>query len=205
MSDHPAPHPLSAADRGALWFLLIIGAVLAVLMLVISTIRLSAVITGESIEVVANLSPEGSRILAEQSPDRGATIETVTFTVTHFASPALYAAIAQPALLIVVTLGIAAALGVLARNMLRGHVFRKTNTAAIVTAWAFAGVGTVIQPVLEFAVALGALEQLGYDAARMLSIEISPAPFVAAVILIAITAHAFSVGTKIQRETEGLV
>ena len=201
----PGPHPLSPADRGSLWFLLIVGAAVGLTSIVFSVMRIFEVLLGESIRVTAAFAPAEPVTLGAGDASVPIAIDTATFTMTHLPAGALVAAIAQPALLIVMALGMGGALAVLLRNILRGRVFTRGNTAALVTAWAFGLVGLVPQPVLEWIVASASLDELGLDAAELLAMQFTPFPFIVTLILLAIATHAFSVGTKIQRETEGLV
>lgn len=203
-------HPLSTADRAGLWSLIVIGAAIAIVNIALSVMRIFEVLLGESISVTADLSDYEPMMILEDGKGFPISIDTVTFHAERLPTDAAIAAIAQPALLILMTLGIAAAFGYLARNILRGRVFSRGNTAALVTAWSFGIVGMLPQPFLQWVVAAGALEEagipdLGANPAEVLSLQFSPFPFIALLIMIAITTHAFSVGTKIQRETEGLV
>ncbi len=199
------PHPLSAADRGSLLFLLVIGAATAVSGIAFSVMRIFEVLLGESISVTADLSGNELGLTTDLDATLPVTVDTATFTVDSLPTAAFVSAITQPVLIIVMTLGISVSVAILARNILRGRVFTKGNTAALVTSWAFGVVGLVPQPALQWNIAEGALSQAGIDTTGLLGIQFSPLPFIALAILIAITTHAFSVGTKIQRETEGLI
>ena len=204
-------HPLKSADRSALWVLTIIGTVVAIVNVVFSVMRITEILSGRSIQITADLTGFEPTLTGTDPADAfPISVDTITFEVDSLSSGAMAAALAQPILLILMTLGIITAFVVLARNILRGRVFTRGNTAALVAAWSFGIVGIVPQPGLQWAVASSALAdkripEFGPDPTEMLSMQFSPFPFIALVIMIAITTHAFSVGTKIQRETEGLV
>lgn len=206
MTEHTTgPHPLKPADRGALWFLIVIGAAVAITSIAFNVMRIFEVLLGEAIRVTADLSNYAPTFLNETDQGLPITIDSATFTVPHLPDDALIAAIVQPSLLILMTLGISVAFAVLARNVVRGRVFSYANTVALATGWGFAVVGFVPQPALQWRVATGALEEFGFEATQMLALHFQPFPFIALVIMLAITMHAFSTGTKLQRETEGLV
>lgn len=204
-----ATHPLGTADRVSLWGFLGLGAVGAAAAITGSVARIAAVLGNDGIEIPTEVLGATPQTLGAGV---SATTEALTLTVNQLPAQAIAPAITGPALMIVGLLGIAVGLGIVSRNVLRGVVFTRTTAIAIGTTWIIALVTFIAQPLLNFMTAVETVAEIDTatgDWAGLTgvtpAVSFSPLPWILFALVGAITAHAFAVGAKLHRETEGLV
>lgn len=132
--------------------------------------------------------------------------------------------------MIVGIIGIAVGLGLVASNVLRGSEFRRGTAVAIGATWIIALITFTMQPMPTFVTAVETVARIGAGIGAGTSTgassetgsfdggpgwaglsELTPSvsfsilPWILFAIIGAITAHAFAVGAKLHRETEGLI
>ena len=216
-------HPLGAADRISLWAFLGLGALGAAAGVAVSVARIAEIVGTGEVAVKTEVLEASPQTLSDGV---AATVESITLTVSDLPASALAPAIAGPALMIVGIIGIAVGLGFVARNVLRGSVFSRGTAVAIGATWIIALITFIAQPMLGFMTAVETVAGIGtgtgtgtgsgtdsFDGGHGWAglSELTPAvsfsilPWIFLAIVGAITAHAFAVGAKLHRETEGLI
>src|SRR5690606_20753557 len=92
------------------------------------------------------------------------------------------------------------------RSVLRGRIFSPGNTRLVVTAGIVALVGLGVAPALAGATASSALLKYSEGAFTDVSLfQVELFPFIIGAFAFATVATAFTIGARLQRETEGLV
>lgn len=128
-----------------------------------------------------------------------------TVSVSDLPTPALVAGIAAAAFLALTICIITACLIALAIASLRGQIFSRRNTALVVTAGLAGLIGFTLANLAQTMLANGALAHAIGDSYAGPVVEANPLVWILAAFVVAVVATAFSVGARIQRETEGLV
>lgn len=196
----------SLADRVGMWIFIVAGAAIIVWSGISTMIRIFEVSLGESIPVTVR--PMGLVVDAAIGAD-GATIplqiETATASVSHMPGSAFGLEMLHQIIRFGATAAVVICLLLLARNALRGQIFSRRNTSLVATAGIVGLVGYGTALALEGAVGGEVLFQLAPDSGGFVFMIASPALFVIAAFALAVILTAYTVGARIQRETEGLV
>jgi len=201
-----SPRAVSRSDAGALIGFMISGAVIAVWVVISAVRRVLEVIPNRDVPVTAVF--EGTPAQAPLGPD-GATV-TVQLTTARLIAPELPAAsvaalvIEQIVLVATVLIAVGALLW-LTKNIVRGTIFSRTNTALVSTAGIAGLIGFCAVPFFGNMGANGAFARISdrtFDNA-ILSVDLFPLLLLAFIAALASTV--FTVGARLQRETEGLV
>lgn len=160
--------------------------------------RIDASVDFIGIKVEAPIGPGGSGVPLD--------LDTATVTSDSLTPVAAATAVISAAFAFAVITTVVACLMLLARNCLRGRIFGRGNTRLVVAAGTTALVGFGLIPVLERMVAndiLAGLVAADFHGYAVLAAE--PLPFVLLAFAFGIVATAYTIGARIQRETEGLV
>lgn len=105
----------------------------------------------------------------------------------------------------VTIVGVVVCLTLLSRNLLRGRVFGRANSAIVATAGLLALIGTAAARFFDNMLANAAMAQLTDGPTDTAVISVEPFPFILAAFAFAVIGSVFVVGARLQRETEGLV
>ena len=100
---------------------------------------------------------------------------------------------------------VAAMLGLLVLGILRGVVFSRRHTMYVGTASIAAFFGIVLYPFFGNMAANGAFAVLSDGTFENVVLSVQPLTFIVAAFVAALATTVFSVGARLQRETEGLV
>lgn len=190
---------MSRADVGALIALSVIGVAIALWAIVGAVVRIAELLGTGPISVAANFRD------TEATLESGASVSVDAATLTVDALPgfARVAGIAQQASLSLAVVIIVGCLLLLARQVLRGRLFSRGNTALVAIAGISGALAAAAVPFLGGIVADGALQQSTGAGGLLFTIE--PVPFFLGMFALAIICTAFSVGDRLQRDTEGLI
>lgn len=150
------------------------------------------------VEAEAPIGPGGSMLPVE--------VDTITVTATNLSPAGLGGAIIGQAILLATITTVVICLILLARNSLRGKIFSRGNTRLVTAAGMTALVGFGLGPVFDGMVANDTIAQLSdRDFHDYAIITIEPLPFVLLAFAFGIVSTAYTIGARMQRETEGLV
>ena len=195
----------SRADRIATWNFIILGAIIVGWVLVHAVLRTIDLLSPGPIDVPAEfLGTVAQAPIGEDGSDVPVALDSAVLTVAELPTASVVAGVLEQALLVATVVTVVTCLILVTRGVLRGEVFSKRNTRLVATAGIAGLVGAAAVPFFGNMVANGAFSSLG-DFEDYAVMSIQPFPFVLAAFAIATVATAFTVGEKLQRETEGLV
>lgn len=206
MDAHDRYRP-STADRIGIWIFMIVGAAIVIWSAIAAAGRIVQVLRGEGIpasahlidiEAFAPIGPDGAMLPVQ--------VDTATVIATELSIAGFGAAILGPIVLFATIATVVICLTLLGRNSLRGQIFGRTNTRLLTAVGLTALVGFGISPVIDGMVANDAITRLSDgDFTGYAVLVAQPLPFVLIAFTFGIVGTAYTVGAKIQRETEGLV
>lgn len=195
----------SRADRFATWSFIILGAIIVGWVLVHAALRTIDLLSPGPIDVPAEfLGTTAQAPIGKGGSDVPVALDSAVLTVAELPAASVVAGVLEQALLVATVATVVTCLILVTRGVLRGEVFSKRNTRLVATAGIVGLVGAAAVPFFGNMVANGAFSSLG-DFEEYAVMSIQPFPFVLAAFAIATVATAFTVGEKLQRETEGLV
>lgn len=195
----------SRADKYATWNFIALGATIVGWVVVHAVLRTIDLLSPGPIDVPAKfLGTVAQAPIGEGGTDVPVALDRAVLKVDGLPAASVVAGLIEQVLLVATVGTVVTCLILLARQVLRGEVFSKRNTRLVGTAGIVGLVGAATVPFFGNMVANGAFSRLGdFEGYAVMSIE--PFPFVLAAFAIATVATAFTVGEKLQRETEGLV
>lgn len=202
-----SPYRPSLADRIGIKIFMIAGLGIVLWTAVGSYFGIMRVLLGEDIPVT--VQPIGLRLEAPIGPDGAAVplqVDTATVAVPQLPGSAFWLEILEQIIRFGTVATVALCLVLLARNILRGRVFGRANTALATTAGitGLTGAGTALA--LDGAVGGRVLVELGgSNTDGFVFMVADPALFVIAAFAFAVILTAFTVGARLQRDTEGLI
>lgn len=203
----PNEHRPSLSDRIGIVVFMVAGLGIVAWSAIASALRIMQVLLGESIPATARfidvqievpIGPGGAPVQME--------LDTATVTAAHLSAPAFGAAVIGEILSFGTIATIVVCLVLLARNSLRGRIFGRGNTRLLTTAGMVALLGFGLTPVFRGMVSNDIVSHLsddGFDGYAILVVE--PMPFVLLAFAFGIVATAYTIGARMQRETEGLI
>ena len=197
---------LSRPDAAALIGFMVSGAVIAVWVVVNAVRRVLEVVPNRDVPVTAVF--DGTPAQAPLGPD-GAAV-TVELATARLIAPELpvasvIALVIEQVALVATVLVVVGALLWLTKNIVRGTIFSRTNTALVSTAGIVGLLGFCAVPFFANMGANGAFAWISdrtFDNAVM-SVDLFPLLLLAFIAALASTV--FTVGDRLQRETAGLV
>lgn len=206
MSSSATPGTLSRADRIGVVVLLGVGLVLAAITIIGAVVRLIESLGGGRIEVLAEFSgtPAEAPIGVDGAPVTVA-LDTAILSVPDLPLASVISLVIQQVILVAAVLIVAVMLGLLALGILRGIVFSTRHTFYVGTASTAAFFGIVLYPFFGNMAANGAFTVLSEGTFENIVLSVQPLTFIVAAFIAALATTVFSVGARLQRETEGLV
>lgn len=206
MSSSATPGALSGADRVGVVVLMGAGVILAAITVIGAVIRLSEALGGGAIEVMAEFAgtPAQAPIGVDGAPVT-VGLDTAVLSVPDLPSASIAALAAQQLVLMTVVIVVTAMLVLLALGILRGVVFSKRHTVYVGTASVAGFLGISLYPFFGNMAANGAFAALSDGTFENVILTVQPLTFIVAAFVAALATTVFSVGARLQRETEGLV
>ncbi|MEV8274143.1 hypothetical protein [Microbacterium sp. NPDC077184] len=206
MSSSATSGTLSRADRVGVVVLVGVGLVLAAITVVGAVIRLAETLGGGPIQVFAEFAgtPAEAPIGVDGAPVTVA-LDTAILSVSDLPFASVISLVVQQLILVTAVVVVAAMLGLLALGILRGVVFSKRHTIYVGTASTAAFFGIVLYPFFGNMAANGAFAALSDGTFENVILTVQPLTFIVAAFVAALATTVFSVGARLQRETEGLV
>ena len=203
----PLNYRPSIGDRIGIIFFMIIGLALVAWSAIASALYIADVVGGKRIEAMVSLVDTTVDVPVGNS---GATvpmsIDSATVSADQLSGIAFGTAIISAVLGFAVVTTIVICLSLLARNSLRGKIFSRGNTRLVVAAGMTALAGFGLTSVLDRMVGNEVLLSMHSDALENVAVlTAEPMPFVLLAFAFGIVATAYTIGARMQRETEGLV
>lgn len=197
----------SLGDRISIMVFMLFGAVLAVAQGIGSAQEIATAAAGGPVEAdVSFIDTTAQVAVGASATPVTMDIDTATVTADHLTGIALGTAIASSLIGFLVTAGIVGCLIALAANSLRGRIFTRGNTRLVIGAGMTALVGFGMQSVLDRMVGNEILLQTNPDALDSIAVwAADPLPFLMLAFAFGIVATAYTIGVRLQGETEGLI
>lgn len=204
---HPSDFRPSLGDRIGILIFMVAGIAIVAWSAIVAVARIYEVLLGENIQASVSLMGTTVQVpVGETGTTIPMEIDTAFVTATHLTSAAFGAAILAAVLGFAVIAAVVTCLLLLARNSLRGKIFSRGNTRLVLIAGMTALVGFGLIPVLDGMVADDIVHSIsgGNFTGNALFVA-NPLPFVLLGFAFGIVATAYTIGARMQRETEGLV
>lgn len=201
-----SPRILSRWDALSMAVFMLAGVAFAVVSVVQSVIRIAEVLGGGSVRVFAEFA--GTPAQAPIGPD-GAPV-TVELDTAYLTAPELpiasvAALVLEPVVVAAAVVTVVTCLLVLTWNVLHGRMFDKTNTRLVGTAGIVTFLGVALAPFFANMGANGAFAWISDRTFDNVIVSADLVQLLTVGFLGALAVTTFTVGDRLQRDTEGLV
>lgn len=206
-SPRPTSRILSRGDTAGFLFFVVLGVGLAVWVVVHSVIRIVEALPNRDVRVVVPFLDTVAQ--APLGPDRAAApveLGTGVIVAPELPVASLGALVIAELLLAAVVVAVVVLLLLLVADILRGRIFSRRNTALVSAAGTVTLVGLAGVPFFQNMVANGALARMSdytYDRGPVQIVDLPV--LIGAAFIAALAGTVFTVGDRLQRDTEGLV
>lgn len=205
MNTPPARRP-SLADRVGMVIFAVAGLGIVITAAIATALRISGALHGTALPV--RVQPIDLELDAPIGPG-GTAVPMQIESATVIASPLPQSAVSIEILSQIVRFGtittVAVCLVLLTVRIFQGQIFGRANTALATTAGLVGITGSATAVALNGAVGGSVLQELGPGGSGFIFLTADPAPLVLGGFALAVALTAFTVGAKLQRDTEGLV
>lgn len=201
----PKP-PVSRWDAGAIILFMLAGVAIIVVTAVGALLRILEVLPGTNVPVYAVF--DGTPADAPIGPDGASApvaLEGAMVIAPELPGASVAALVIQQVVLILTITVAVSALLWLASNILRQRVFSPTNTVLVAVAGFVGLAGAFLVPFFGNMGANGAFARISDRTFDNVSLQVELGPYVLFAFVVAIVCLVFTVGQRLQRETEGLV
>jgi len=197
----------SLGDRIGIIVFIVAGVAIVAWSAVAAASRIVHVLLGEDIPATARfIGVEAEAPIGPGGAMLPVQVQTATVTATHLSSAGVGGAILGQVILFGTIATVVVCLILLARNSLRGRIFSRGNTRLVTATGMTALAGFGLAPVFEGMVANDTIARLSERSFHDYAIvTVEPLPFVLLAFAFGIVSTAYTIGARIQRETEGLV
>lgn len=194
---------LSRADAVAMGIFVVAGAGIALWTIWNAVIRIIELARATDVGVMVEFTGNAveatlSGTMVPVELDRGVV------TISELGAPGIVTGILGQIVFAITVVGVVTCLIGLSANLMRGRVFGRTNTALVVTGGLIGLIGSAAASLCDNMLANSAMAQL-VDNPDTAVISVEPFPFILAAFAFAAIGTAFTVGARLQRETEGLI
>lgn len=202
------PHPdrtLSRADVSAMWFFIVVGVVLVGLTAFHGVMRIVDAANGR-IEVPAEFN--GTVAQAPIGPDgamREVQLESALLTPESLSVAGAGALVIEQALAVASVAIVVGCLIALTVSVMRGRMFSRRNTALVATAGIAGLAGLAGVPFFGNMVANDAFRSISGGTFDNVIMSVNLSTLFLAAFIVAIATTVFTLGDRLQRDTEGLV
>lgn len=197
---------LSRSDAGGMIFFMLAGAAIAVTSVVAAVLRIIEVLPNRDVAVPAEFS--GTIAQAPIGPDGAAvpvTLDTATLIAPSLPAASLASIVIQEVIGALAIVIVISALVWLSRNIIVGRVFSRVNTVLVLVAGFTALAGAALVPFFGNMAANGAFAWISDRTFDNVIMSLDLFPFLMLAFLAALGGTVFSIGERMQRDTEGLV
>lgn len=206
-STDPLNYRPSIGDRIGILFFMALGLALVIWSAIGSAMYITDVVRGAPIEATVSLVHTSIDVpLGAAGHTIPMKLDTASVTADHLTGAAAGTAVVSAILGFVVITAIVICLSLLARNSLRGKIFSRGNTRLLVGAGMTALAGFGLTSIFDRMVGNEILLSLGNGSLDNIAImTANPLPYVLLAFAFGIVATAYTIGARMQRETEGLI
>ena len=200
------PQVWSRWDAAAMWFYGLLGVAFVVWTLVGATRRIIEVVGGGTIPVVGEFA--GTPADAPIGPDGAAVtveLDRAVLLPTELPFTSVVALVIEQVLIVGAVAVTVGCLFALIWSILHGRLFSRRNTTLVATATGAALVGFAAAPFFANMGANGAFAWISDRTFDNVILSVDPVLLFGAAFVGSIATTAFSVGARLQRDTEGLV
>lgn len=207
MSAHPTPPRIvSRSDAAALVVFVLAGIGIAVWSLIGGIARIVEVVSRDDVPVFAEF--RGTHAVAPIGPD-GADVtvelDTAVIVAPNLPGVVTWSLVMEQAVLVATILTVVGTMLWLTLHILRGVVFSRTNTRLVTTAGLTGVIGFAAVPFFGNMGANGAFAQISDRDFDNVVMSVDLFPLILLAFLAGLGVLVFTVGERLQRETEGLV
>ena len=196
----------SPGDRAAIGFFMASGVGIVVWAITAAVIRISAALSDSSISVLAEFA--GTPAQAPIGPN-GALVEIeldrAVLSTTELPTASLVSLVISDVLAATTITLVVACLLALGTAVLRGSIFSRRNTILVSTAGIAVLIGAASTLFFANMAANGAFAAISNGEFDNVVIAVDLLPYAIGAFVVALITTAFSVGERLQRETDGLV
>ena len=197
---------MSRADAAAMIVFMLAGAGIALTTLISAVVRISEVLSDQQVALFARFWE--TVVQVQIDPDVTSLpvdLDTGWFTTATVPAVSVVLLVVQQVVLALGVGSVIACLLLVAWSVLRGRVFGRTNTR-LVTAAGIAGLLTLaIVPLLGDMAASAAFDEISAGRLDYVAISVDIFPLILTAFVAALATTVFTMGERLQRDTEGLV
>lgn len=197
---------MSRADAAAMIVFMLAGAGIALTTLISAVVRISEVLSDQQVAVFARFWE--TVVQVQIDPDVTSLpvdLDTGWFTTSTIPAVSVVLLVVQQIVLALGVGSVIACLLLVAWSVLRGRVFGRTTTR-LVTAAGIAGLLTLaIVPLLGDMAASAAFDEISAGRLDYVAISVDIFPLILTAFVAALATTVFTMGERLQRDTEGLV
>lgn len=196
---------VSRGDKASIWAFLVAGAAIIVTAVVQAANRLGEVLGSGPTPVHIAMPPGTQSSIPYPGGSLDVEVDTAVMQAQELPLASEIAGAASPIVWALVTISITVCLSLLAVSILRGRIFSRRNTRLVTIAGLTGLIGYAFAKLLDTMLANGAVAWASDQELDNLVMSVNPFAFIIAAFAIAVVATVFTVGERLQRETEGLV
>jgi hypothetical protein len=196
----------SRADAFGIWAFMAAGVGIVAWAVVGAGVRIAQALTADAPAVLAEFA--GTPAQAPIGPDGAAVaveLDRAFLRTGDLPVASLVALVAADVVFALTVTVVVACLVLLSAATLRGEVFSRRNTRLVGTAGGVGLIGAAAVPFLGNMAANGAFARISDGTFSNVIMSVDLMPFVLGAFVVAIIGTAFSIGERLQRDTEGLV
>mgnify|MGYP003531317091 FL=1 len=197
---------MSRADAAAMIVFMLAGAGIALTTLISAVVRISEVLSDQQVALFARFWE--TVVQVQIDPDVTSLpvdLDTGWFTTATVPAVSVVLLVVQQVVLALGVGSVIACLLLVAWSVLRGRVFGRTTTR-LVTAAGIAGLLTLaIVPLLGDMAASAAFDEIAAGRLDYVAISVDIFPLILTAFVAALATTVFTVGERLQRDTQGLV
>ena len=197
---------MSRADAAAMIVFMLAGAGIALTTLISAVVRISEVLSDQQVALFARFWE--TVVQVQIDPDVTSLpvdLDTGWFTAATVPAVSVVLLVVQQVVLALGVGSVIACLLLVAWSVLRGRVFGRTNTR-LVTAAGIAGLLTLaVVPLLGDMAASAAFDEIAAGRLDYVAISVDIFPLILTAFVAALATTVFTMGERLQRDTEGLV
>ena len=197
---------MSRADAAAMIVFMLAGAGIALTTLISAVVRISEVLSDQQVALFARFWE--TVVQVQIDPDVTSLpvdLDTGWFTTATVPAVSVVLLVVQQVVLALGVGSVIACLLLVAWSVLRGRVFGRTNTR-LVTAAGIAGLLTLaVVPLLGDMAASEAFDEIAAGRLDYVAISVDIFPLILTALVAALATTVFTMGERLQRDTEGLV
>ncbi len=199
--------PISRGDTGALIAFCIAGAMIAAYITVFSILRIIELARGVNVPVLVEFAGSATSVDLPLTTGGSVAVNLDTATITAPQLPAIAAVpgIIGQVLQIITILVVIGCLILLARSTMTGRIFGRGRTALVATAGITGLLGFASVRFFDNMLANATVARITDNGIDTAVISVEPFTFILAAFVFALICTVFSIGDRLQRDTDGLV